>query len=86
MGCRILSGDDGAVMYCSTTGWCFGPVFDTAEAAEDFVKMLDDKGVDPRKLTLCELDKEHIRWLRDFTCEVCGRPRTECDGHLTEVK
>jgi len=48
MGCRILEEKDGrqAVLYCSTSGWAFGPVFyqtdemDAGEVAEAFLKWL----------------------------------------------
>lgn len=42
MGVRILHGDrrrgyELSVLYCSTTGWAFGPVFPSAEHAEAFL-------------------------------------------------
>jgi len=46
MGCRILESKDGsAVLYCSSTMWAFGPVMESVQEAEAFVKWLR---VDPR--------------------------------------
>ena len=58
MGVRILEGDTGggyrnAVLYCSTTDWAFGPLFEDADEAQAF---LDWLGVtDPRTLADNEL-------------------------------
>ena len=49
MGCRILEDkENGAVFYCSTTGWAFGPVMDDEEEAEEFMNWLHG---DPRSYT-----------------------------------
>ena len=48
MGCKIIEGvkineqdQTAAVMYCSTTGMAFGPVFNNAAEIEDFMKWLE---------------------------------------------
>lgn len=61
MGCRILEGDDGAALYCSTSMVAFGPIFDDGEAAEAFLKWLD--GVDPRGFSDQELMTKYSSWL-----------------------
>ena len=58
--------DSGAFMYCSSTGWAFGPLFDTPEDVIEFFAWLDaDAGeeVDPRVLSTRELHARHSRWL-----------------------
>lgn len=58
--------DAGAFMYCSCTGWAFGPLFDSADDCREFLTWLDkDRGadVDPRKLPTKELYELHSRWL-----------------------
>lgn len=42
MGVRILIENyhERAVLYCSTTGWAFGPVFESEAHAESFLKWL----------------------------------------------
>lgn len=63
MGCRILeSREDGAVLYCSTTMWAFGPIFESGEAAEAFLKWL---GFDPRSLSNKDLESNYTRWLEE---------------------
>ena len=54
MGVRIIHSDDEAVMYCSVTGWAFGPVFDDSDehgAYERLELFLDWLPNDPRKYT-----------------------------------
>jgi hypothetical protein len=58
--------DVGAFMYCSNTGWAFGPLFDSADDCREFMAWMDrDKGgeVDPRTLQTKELHELHSRWL-----------------------
>lgn len=60
MGCRVLDGgDDGAVLYDSTSMVAFGPVFRSAEHAEDFLEWL---AYDPRRLTMAELGERFGEW------------------------
>ena len=47
-----LDGDTKAVMFCNTSGWAFGPVFDSAEEALDFLRFCDKRdGQDLRSLS-----------------------------------
>ena len=58
--------DEGAFMYCSCTGWAFGPLFDSADDCKEFLAWLDQErheDVDPRKLPTTELYQLHSRWL-----------------------
>ena len=67
MGCRIITGtlDDGktetAVMYCSTTMWAFGPVFENYEQALDFINWLSG---DPRSYDSAHLEGHYEEWLK----------------------
>jgi hypothetical protein len=40
MGVRILEGKEGAVFYCSTRDWAFGPLMESREEAEGFLEWL----------------------------------------------
>lgn len=63
MGCRILDGgEDGAVFYCSTSDWAFGPVFASAEDAEKFQEWLT---CDPRALSEQDLQARYSDWLKE---------------------
>lgn len=58
MAVKILEGTGqgeslGAVLFCSTTDWAFGPVFDSAQEAMDFLEFCRE----PRSLTTNELEK-----------------------------
>ena len=58
MGVRILEGEnqEGAVLYCSTVDWAFGPVFVDREDAQSFLDWLSTReDRDPRNLTEGEL-------------------------------
>ncbi len=72
MGVRILHSeqDEQAVLYCSTTGWAFGPVIglgpvmpydpvDSVERAEAFLRWL---AVDARSLSEKELETRWSDW------------------------
>jgi hypothetical protein len=48
-----------AVLYCSTTGIAFGPVFDSHADAEDFSDWL---GRDARFFTAEELLEQYVEW------------------------
>lgn len=61
MGIGIIEGRAGAVLYCNTSMWAFGPVFESEEQAQSFLHWLGD---DPRSLDECELDEKHRDWLR----------------------
>ena len=71
MGCRILDGrEDGAVLYCSTTEWAFGPLFRSSEHAEDFLAWL--KGEDPRSFSNVELSAKFGDWMVE-RCDTHGK-------------
>jgi hypothetical protein len=68
MSVRILhdEADEQAVLYCSTTGWAFGPVFgasddkDARERAEAFLRWLV---TDARELSDSALANRYGEWL-----------------------
>jgi len=66
MGVRILSQGDKACMYCSTTEWAFGPVFestDTDDAMDRIHSFLEFLGqVDPRRLSDVGLQAQYNIW------------------------
>lgn len=67
MGVRILhdARADEAVLFCSTSGWAFGPVFSEHEGhsaderAESFLRWLV---IDPRSLDQTDLERKHSEW------------------------
>jgi hypothetical protein len=72
MGVRILQDKDSdkCCLYCSTSGWAFGPIFYSGDEA---VKFLDWFPGDPRSLS----DQELINKVSEFksqllTCHRCG--------------
>jgi hypothetical protein len=63
MGVRIIAGACEAVLYCSTTMWAFGPVFEGYDDAEAFLEWWKAKDVrDLRLLTDAELEHEFYKW------------------------
>lgn len=60
MSISTIDGDDGAVLYCNTTMWAFGPVFEDAEAAWAFKSWLND---DPRSYHAADLEELYGEWL-----------------------
>ena len=75
MGCRIIvangEGDSiGAVFYCSTTMWAFGPVMGSYEEASLFEKWLPQ---DPRQYKDNELEGKYSDFRKEYTCTYCGR-------------
>lgn len=64
MSVRVLESRDGkmAALYCSTTDWAFGPVFQSDEAAEDARAFLKFLGCDPRTLSEKELETCYSDW------------------------
>ena len=66
MSVRIIEGradgaetDDVAVLYCSTIGVAFGPLFEDHDAAQAFLEWL---GRDPRQYTAEGLREIHDTW------------------------
>lgn len=65
MGVRITSGEKVVAIFCSTTGFAFGPVFDTEQDALDFLEHVHRiDGRDPRALSENELRALHRGWAR----------------------
>ena len=60
MGVRILEGD-GACLYCSTSMWAFGPVFEDRDQAQAFLEFLG--AVDARTLGDHELELKYGEFL-----------------------
>jgi hypothetical protein len=70
MGVRITNGTE-AVLYCSTTGVAFGPVFEDQDAAEEFFKWAGETdGRDLRLVTETELSRLYCDWLLARNAEV----------------
>lgn len=68
MGCRILEEKNygRAVLYCSTVGVAFGPVFASTEEASAFLEWL---GSDPRLMTESELTGKYNDFLGEPECD-----------------
>lgn len=66
MGCRILSGNAGACFYCSVTNVVFGPLIESKEEAENFMKWLD---LDPRQYEVNELITLFNKFLGEMSDE-----------------
>lgn len=84
MGVHVLEGKDGsAVLYCSTTSWAFGPLFEDGEAADDFLRWLK---ADPRAHDDEWLQRKHSEWLSKrglehlWEKECCTNPKP-VDGY-----
>lgn len=64
MGIRIIESnsdtDSYAVLYCSTSMWAFGPVFEDREQAEEFLKFVPG---DPRLLDDVTLEGYYSQFL-----------------------
>ena len=77
MGCRIMEDRESgnAVFYCSTSMWAFGPVMESPEEAERFLKWLV---VDPRRLTDKDLEQKYcdFRKYAEEHCPECEEPLT----------
>lgn len=66
MGVRIMEGreyTDGAILYCSVTMWAFGPVFEDAYDAQQFLDWLGPD--DPRMFSDPELRSKYEDWLEE---------------------
>jgi len=58
MSVQILEGASNACLYCNTSDWAFGPLFEDAEQAMRFLEWLP-KTADVRLYTDKELEKLH---------------------------
>jgi hypothetical protein len=63
MGVRIISDDNGAVIYCSTSMRAFGPVFQDHDEAQKFLEWLPS---DARLLTQNELSHKYSDFLMEI--------------------
>lgn len=95
MGVRILmdQGSELACLYCSTSGWAFGPTFTgnqatdetPEECAERFLDWLavrhggDRRNADPRRLEDRELEPLYYEWLKVKVerCPICCEVRDD---------
>jgi len=88
VGVDIIDGDK-AALYCNTTDWAFGPVFDHAGDAVEFLEFASAAGVpDVRVLSNEDLSKMHGEWMvarqpREnlnpaAPCPECGGEPEEC--------
>lgn len=59
MAVRIIDNRDGAVLYCSTEMWAFGPVFDDTDDAEAFLEWLPK---DARTYSFVQLQELYGQW------------------------
>ncbi len=60
---EYAGGNTSAVMYCNTSGWAFGPVFESREQAEEFMAWLSERGFpDPRGLRSSELGESYRKF------------------------
>lgn len=60
MAIRIIEGTDYAVLYCSTSMWAFGPVFEDADQAREFLEFVPG---DPRLLSDTTLEGYYSQFL-----------------------
>lgn len=82
MGTRILTTDgynneEGAVLFNSTTGWAFGPVFESGEQAEAFTQFVSE---DPKTMTNKELEEAYLRFLPVW--KYCGLDEAETEHFI----
>lgn len=83
MGVRTLTDGDSVVIYCSTSGWAFGPVFHELECgcdAESIAKEFCDRapGGDPRSMSDPAMEKLYGELLVEHSEAFRMRP----PGHL----
>jgi len=82
MGVRIIDGGaDGAAFYCSTSGFAFGPVFEDAYEAEEFLQWLPE---DPRKYKDWELEEKLVEF-HDYKEELRKEEEAESVTYQSEL-
>ena len=66
MGVRILQDTKNrqSCLYCSTSGWAFGPVFGDEDEAAEFIQWYERHFGDPRKHSNKEIEVHHSAWLK----------------------
>jgi hypothetical protein len=63
MGTRITTDEGMSALFDSVSGFAFGPTFETAEQAADFLEFIEKTGrPDPRTLNDEELKEVYVRW------------------------
>jgi len=65
MSVRILhdSEEHMSCLYCSTTGWAFGKIFNENEDPNEFLIWLENNcGIDPRRFTDKEFERKFYEW------------------------
>ena len=60
MSVQILEGESHSCLFCNTTDWAFGPLFEDAEQARRFLATLPK---DARRFSDKELAKRHSEFL-----------------------
>jgi hypothetical protein len=56
-------------LFDTSSGWAFGPVFDSKEDAEDFIRYAREvNDVDPRQVATYELAVIHAAWVMHRQC------------------
>jgi len=63
MSVQILEGKTHACLFCNTTDWAFGPLFDDAEQARRFLRWLPEIP-DPRRYNDKELEELHFEFTK----------------------
>jgi len=61
MSVSVITDEYGAVMYCNTSMWAFGPVFNSEEDVWQFKSWLNR---DPRDYSESELESKYAEWIR----------------------
>lgn len=88
MSVGIIHNEDGAVLYCTTSDWAFGPLFRSVEHAVNFLEWLRRHphpyqtipilgpllrhGIDPREFDQSNLETIVSEWRR-ANCDSYGR-------------
>jgi len=75
MGTHILTTDgynneEGAVLFDSTNGWAFGPVFESGEQAEAFIQFVRESGKTVKDMSNGDLGYAHVKFLEEW--KYCG--------------
>lgn len=76
MGCRIMVGSEEgsnntqAILFCSTSMVCFGPVMDSPETADAFCEFVDG---DPRSSPIDELMDDWNQFCEELQCKNCSK-------------
>ena len=67
MGIRLTTQEDKVALFCSTSGFAFGPVFDRVGEAEDFLAFAEARlNKDLRIATDQELEEVYASFLKEY--------------------